>query len=264
MKLSSSRAVLVLWFGLMVAAMPGNALAAPIIYGDFSGASVWYLDVTEDTTTGDPLPLFDTPSITIDTLNFTPTADFAATAAGSGISDSTQGVLTFTIRPKDGVVLTSLFFDETGDTELSGSGTDATNTSVVASIKVTVTEVDDVAITPIMQTYGMLFTPSSGDYGLGTDGGGGPSFETDWMGQRSVDLPDLLDRNRVPFTKGATEIEVEIINTLNAASEAGTSATIAKKVLGLEVDTTPTIPEPASIAFATLALGALAARRRTR
>ena len=45
-----------------------NVEAAPITYGDFAGSTVMYLDVTENTNSGDTLPLFGAPTVAGDVL----------------------------------------------------------------------------------------------------------------------------------------------------------------------------------------------------
>jgi len=242
------------------------AQAAPINYGDFDGATVMYLDVTEDANSaGDDPPLFGAPTISGDSLDFDPVG-FSASAAGAAGNDITDGNLQFDIVAKPGKYLTNVQFSEAGDTTLAGFGTDATFTSVTAMLFLDIEEVDGVPLnSPINVIASMVFTPSSGDYGLGTDGGGGPIFSSAWSGSVTVDLLQTLTDNNVPFVNGATKVSFNLDNTLTALSEAGTSALIAKKDLdGLTV--TANVPEPSTVALAILGVlvtsaGAVGRRR---
>ena len=73
-----------------------SADATSINYGDFGGSTVMYLDVIEMANTlGDEAPLYGTPTLFGDKLDFDP-AGFAATAT-DGSLDFTDGQLNFTL-----------------------------------------------------------------------------------------------------------------------------------------------------------------------
>jgi hypothetical protein len=222
-----------------------------------------YLDVTEDANSaGDDPPLFGAPNISGDSLDFDPVG-FSASATGASGNDITDGNLKFDIVAKPGKYLTNVQFAEAGDATLAGFGTDATFVSVTAMLFIDIEEVDGVAITPVNVMASMAFTPS-GAYDLATHGGGGPLFSTGWSGSVTIDLLQALTDNNVPFVNGATRVTFNLDNTLTALSEAGTSSLIAKKDFdGLTV--TANVPEPGSLALASLALLGLSAsllRRR--
>lgn len=266
---SARRPLLLLWLAVALLALVGqpHASAAPINYGDFSGDTVTYVDVTEDSDTGDPLPLFGAPSVSADSLDFNPVA-FNANTNGAGGNDATNASLTFMVEAHPLHVIKNLTLSEAGDTTLSGFGTDATFTDVSANVFVDILEVDGVGITPISFNDSMSFTPSGGSYGLGTDGGGGPVFETVWEGSLFVDIMAELDDavadgDIAPYDFGATKISLVLDNTLTALSEEGTFALIAKKNAG-GVSFSINIPEPAAAALAVLglAVGIVASRRR--
>ena len=93
--------------------------ATSINYGDFSGSSVMYLDVTEAANSpGDAPPLFGAPAIFGDTLDFNPTG-FSA-GASDGSTDLTDGQLTLGIMAQSGLVIDSLVVSESGDYSLLG------------------------------------------------------------------------------------------------------------------------------------------------
>jgi hypothetical protein len=226
---------------------------AQINYGSFTGATVNYINVTEQSTTGDSLPLFGTPALSFNSLDFNPTG-FDAAAAGAAGLDNTGGRLTFTIQAHAGQSIPIIFFSEAGDTALAGAGTDNTSTQVTANGTITINAVDGAAIAPITQPIALTFTPSGGTYGLATDGGGLPIFHTNWTGSLSLNVSQILTNSAVPFTLGATNVSIDLVNTLTATSQADTNSLIGKKDFGFAV---VPIPEPASLALFALALIAL-------
>lgn len=241
---------------------PAALLAGSINYGNFSGATVEYLDVTEDSNTGDALPLYGAPTVQGDSLDFNPIG-FSATASGENGVDQTDGQLFFMVEAKIGSRIDGIVIEEAGDTGLTGIGTDATATQVRSDVFIDVLEIDRIPVTsPINLTASLIYSPSDGDYLLGTDGGGGPFFDTQWTGSTTVTFsPDVLG-----VTGRVTKINVTMDNQLSAISEAGTSATIAKKdtdTTGLTVEVFE-IPEPATALLLLAGCVALTGARRSR
>jgi hypothetical protein len=240
-------------------AAAGPAAAVPIDYGDHLGADVSYLAVTEDSAT-DPVPLFGPPSVTGNSIDFNPLG-FAATSSNGG-SDITDGQLTFSVVAHADRRIDSLTLNERGDTTMAGNvtpGSMGTATAVFASGVLDILEVDFAGISHITIPFSFTFTPSGGTYFLGTDGGGGPVFNTQWTGSVTLDIDAILIANAI--TGGATRISIALDNTLTAVSESGTSALIAKKDFG-GVAITSEVPEPSSLSLCGVALAALALRRR--
>lgn len=230
---------------LCVLALVSGALAAPINYGNFSGNTVDFLSVTEDTNSaGDAPPLFGAPSVSGDSIDFDPVG-FNASASGAAGIDVTDGNLKFTIKAKQGYAIDMLSLSEAGDTTLAGFGTDATFTSVTAIGVLNIDAVDGVAIAPISVNFSLAFAPSGGTYGLATDGGGGPLYAGGWSGSLLKNVEQVLIDNNVAYTLGATQVSINLDNTLTALSEAGTFSLIAKKDFG-GVSITVNIPEPAT------------------
>ena len=216
---------------------------------------------------GDVAPLFGAPGVFGDTLDFDPVG-FGASTTGGGV-DITDGNLAFMVKAKPGNSIDNIQFVERGDTTLAGFGTDTTFSSVTMHGVLNISEVDFAPINSISLPIAITnFSPSGGTYGLGTDGGGGPLFASLWSGSLLVDLTTanpavaaaFANQGIVP-TLGVTKISVNFDNTLVAISQAGTSATIAKKDNGIIITTN--IPEPTSCLIAAfgLALCGLAARR---
>jgi hypothetical protein len=236
----------------------------PINYGTHVGTTVDYVNVTEDTTTGDTLPLFGAPIFGADSIDFNPVG-FDATASGTGDTDTTGARLTFTIMAHAGKSIMNINFSEAGDTTLGGLGNDSTSTSVTASGTLTVNAVDGVAIAPLVRPIALTFTPSGGTYGLLTDAAGGPIFHTPWTGSLLVNVGQILTQAGIPFTFGASKVSIDLVNTLSAATQTGTAAVISKKDFG-GISITVNIPEPTSVVLASAAflgsVGLLLRRRR--
>jgi len=261
------------------------AQAAPINYGSFAGSTVDYLSVTEDANSaGDAPPLFGEPAtlgpvtpgypavpcvlcaIPGNSLDFDPTG-FSASAAGAAGADITDGNLTFSVVAHSGYGIGSISLSEAGDLTLAGIGTDATNVSVSGSGTLNIVAVDGVGITPIGVPISLTFMPSGGSFGLVSDGGVSAPFPffSDWSGSQTIDIAGILNaaviNGDIPaFLSGATQISINLDNTLTATSENGTSALIAKKDFGGLSVTVETIPEPATwllLSVCGLAFGAI-------
>lgn len=248
-------------------ALAAGQADAEMIHGDYSGTTVDFIGVTEDTNTGDTLPLFGAPIVSGDSLDFNPVG-FSASSSGGGAPDFTDGQLTFMIVAKDGNVIDSLFFSEAGDTSLGrGLGSlDDAETEVTADIFIDILEVDGVPINQINVSGAMTFTPSGGSYSLSGDGGGASSFQTAWSGSYFIDFLPVLTANGI--TGDVTKVSVNLDNTLRAASATGSSAFIAKKDFdGVSITSNPDqnmIPEPATVTLAALGMLAFAGWRRVR
>jgi len=232
---------------LATASITGNAATN---YGNFTGSSVEFQGVTESSGT-DPGPLFGAPTITGDTLDFNPQG-FTAYSSGGGV-DLTDGQLNFLVKALDGFAITELRFSELGDFTLAGTGTASTKVAVAASFFFDILSVDGVSINPVTVTGNMTFAPNAnGQFDLISNAGIGSL----WSGGINFDINSALTANGIPFQIGATEVRVNLDNTLLAVSESGSAAYIAKKDFkgfGL----TAIVPEPSSMAIALLGAAAL-------
>jgi hypothetical protein len=234
-------------------------LGAPINYGSYSGNTVIFQNVTEDSST-DPVPLFGAPTQTADSLSFSPVS-FGASASGAGGVDLTDGTLAMKLQAKPGFGVHSFALSEAGDYTIAGSGgTSATTAQVSATIFIRVLEVDNAGVTPFGPDLNLIFTPTGtpptafgGQYHYGPDSGIGVI----WSGGTSVDIDAVLAGAGYGPTHHATLVSVTMDNTLLAVSEAGTVSFIKKKALD---GVTITVPEPGMLSM--LLIGAMALSRR--
>lgn len=264
--------------GLLVLATASQlSSAAQINYGTHAGTHVNYVNVTEDTDA--PLPLFGPPFVTSNSMDFNPTGFVASsTNVASEVTDSN---LVFGVTAKSGSRISKIILSEAGDTTLGGNvspGSTSTASAVFASGVLDIHEVDFVGINHISVPFSLTFAPSGGTYFLGTDGGGGPLFSTNWTGSVTLDVNAILIANGFVIPPGpldpdggATRISINLDNTLQAVSQLGTSATIGKKDFSaltivanvpFEPGGVPEVPEPAAIGV--LAALALLVQRRRR
>ena len=278
-RVSHAFAVAAALVGLAFLVRPSQA--AQVNYGTFMGDHITFINVTEDSGPDEPLPLFGAPIVTGDSIDFNPVG-FDATSAGPG-SDTTDSNLVFGVSAKSGSRISAITFSEAGDTTLAGNvtpGSMGTASAVFASGVLDIHEVDFQGINHISVPFAFTFTPSGGTFFLGTDGGGGPVFNTQWTGSATLDIDAILIANGFTIPQGvidpdggATRISIDLDNTLTAVSQLGTSSTIGKKDFGAQVRRSnvpgepggdPEIPEPASAALAALAAAAWSLRRRER
>jgi hypothetical protein len=206
----------------LLAVSGSRQASATVNHGDFIGASVDFLQVSETTTTaGDPEPIWadavNPVEIQGDHLMFAPSA--FTSSCSSGGSDSTESVLTTTISAQPGGHIDNVTLVEAGDailTTFPPFGNPGTNGSTALSGTVTVTATTGGPIAPVVIPFTGSFTPS-GTFALPTNYGA-----SNWTGSVSVDVASV-----VPL---ATEAVLSLTNTLDTNCAAGsTAATVQKK-----------------------------------
>jgi hypothetical protein len=231
--------------------------AASINYGNFNdfagGGVVQYTNVTESSAT-DAVPLYQAPAVTVNLLDFDPQA-FAASSVG-GAPDLTDGQLNTGFSTLLGTGITTLVIQEGGDFSLAGVGTAATSVVYGLFAKVTVQQVDGVAVTPFTVVGSASFNKNLI---------ANPGTNQPWAAALLLDLgPALVTNGYGGYSLGVTKGELVIDNTLIALSEANTVAFLAKKDLNITpggpLDPNNVIPEPAAAVLvlvgASLGLGA--------
>lgn len=249
-----ARGIVAIAMFLALLSIPTSARAASINYGNFGPISpgITFQSVTESSGT-DPVPLFGPPTSTFVTgLNFAPSS-FVANSSG-GAADTTDGQLNFTVTgtPQQGVGIQSISLFEAGDYTLLGVGTAATQAIVGAIIRVTVLEIDGVAIAPLN------LAPSNAAVGFNLVAN--PGVVQPWSLGLGINIQGQLPGG---FTIGATKVEVSINNQLNTLTESGSLAFMAKKEFQLTVQPAEVeIPEPGSAMLILGACGMAIVRRR--
>lgn len=244
---------------VLLAAATSGARAVSTNYGNFVGATVQYIDVTETTVT-DPLPLFGAPVVAGDFIDFAPVS-YNSSAVGPGGSDVTAGTVDAMVAALAGYYITDLHFSDQGDFTLAGAGGLGTFASVTGGVEVTVTEVDGVAITPVVITDALTYSPSNGDWNM-QDDASGLILGGFWTGSLDMDVTQALVDAGVAVNWGATKLSLAYDNELTATSESGTSTLIAKK--DVSIGATTAVPEPTAAIMAGLGGLALLAFRRRR
>jgi hypothetical protein len=243
------------------------AHAVPINYGDHSGASIEYLQVTENSAT-DPTPLFGQPVVSGDSIDFNPQNFFALSDFQAPPVDTTDGYLTFGVDAKSGFAIETISFQEGGALSVGGFGTDLTYVDVSAIGFINVLAVDNAPIGVVQIPINIPFNfgsnggQNNGTWRLGSEGAYNGFL---WTGFQAIDVKQwLLDNTNINVQYGATKITVALDNILKAQSEPFAGAFIDKKDFGglsVTVDGVPIIPEPATWLLAICGLAAGAARR---
>ena len=235
--------------------------AGTINHGDFMGAGVSYISVTESSNTDD-VPLFGTPVVVGNQLRFfepvplpNPSLGFGASSVG-GVSDVTDGFLSFMIRPKQGLFVSKLGFREGGDYVLDGfPGDQAKVTANLIIQSIRIDEVNGVPVAPIS----LSGVATSSDV-LGVD----PSVDT-WGNMLMFNIDAALAQHNYPNTSGATKLTVRLNDSLLALTQGSGIANIVKKQFNIDIDTRideNMIPEPTSLALVMFGMIAFASGRR--
>ncbi len=238
---------------LAIVGVASSSALAGINYGDFNSTRYVYRQVTESSLT-DPVPLFNAPSVSGDTLKFNPTFQSSASAGpGNFAVDQTDGQLNFGIDAKPGQFISQFSFTEAGDYSLIGLTGATAQATVACPVNVRITEVNGVALgATLLGQFNLTFT-SGGIFNFPPTVSGGL-----WNGTGSFDVAAFLVANGI--VGNATKVEIAIDNKLTTLAANGAQATINKKLIdGVTINV---LPAPGSLAL--LGLAGLAAGRRRR
>ena len=255
------RAVLVFVLGVGFAAS-ASAVPTDHLYGDLFGTNYSFTSVKETVQTADddPNPLFEAPALAGDSLIFTPSS-FDAAAVNNAF-DSTHSTFNATITSTSTASIDIILIEEGGDYSMFGPGSDGTFVS--ASMGGTLQILNSTNAGDIGQiiTWGgtgsdfeAVFTPGLAPDGTSLFETNPPNGSFAWTASVAIDIASLFP--------GATQVELQFNNQLQAFAAAGASASIQKKAIDGPKITV--IPEPGTAALLALGLSGLAIRsRRTR
>lgn len=209
--------------------------SATVLPGPLAGETVTYTDIQDQN------GLFGSPTLTGDTLSFTP-QQFSAESQGLDF-DFVDGFLSTLITANQGQFIESFTLTEAGAYRLNGvagAGTNATSVTVDTVFAITVLGVDSgPGAGTLLVDEAELFTANLGGGAIGGS----------WIGSTEVNIAALAADAGI--TGNITQVRLTLDNQLTAISENGTFAFIDKKgVSAVSI----TIPEPSS---AFLALGGL-------
>ncbi len=226
-----------------------SSQAASVNYGNFGPVApgVSFLQVTESSIT-DPLPFYGAPAVSVTGLDFAPLGFAAATSAGG--ADLSDGQLNFTIVGGGLVGISGINLFESGEYTLTGLGGAGTAAFAGATLRVSVTEINNAAIAPI----NLLPVNASVSFSLPGNAGTAQPWSLGMFVDVDAQLAALGYAGDL-----ATRLDVVIDNTLVAMSQPGNESYIAKKDFGILI-----VPEPSSMALAGLALGGFFLARRKR
>jgi hypothetical protein len=226
-----------------------SARAAVIVYGNFGPIppGISFLGVQESSGT-DAVPLYGPPTPSAAPgLDFNP-VNFVASSTGAN-ADVTDGQLNFSVKAAGGIGELSLF--EGGDYSLNGIGSAPASVFAGLSMRLTITEVDNVAVAPInVPVSANSFSANSP-----------PNAFAGWnLGLLQTLQAALVG---VPHTIGATKVDVAIDNDLTAISSVNSTALIAKKEFQVAVnsDISQISPEPGALLVGMAVCGFLGRRR---
>lgn len=263
-----------------VAAVPGGAQAAEIVYGDMMGTDVTFIGVRE--ASDDPLPLYGAPNLIAppaptfpcvlannctvngNSLTFNPALFNAASAAQVPPSDTTDGQLLFMAQAKPGKVIQNMQIQEGGALTVAGPAATTTNDTYVdvsAVGFVTVLAIDGVDVNPIAIPIDVKFNFGVGGNGTWRRIAEGAANGQAWQGLQLLNISQELANRGHSFQFGATKVNFNLDNTLFAQSEPTGTAMIDKKLFFI---VTFNIPEPASASLVLIALAMLGFVRRGR
>lgn len=236
-------------------ALAGTASA--VDYGDFMDptGTVAYNNVS------DVNGLFGAPSVSLNSLDFTPTGFQALCSTGLGCpgAASTSDMLTLDIQAVAGQQITEITITEGLDYQLQAFGTGAfASVTVVANVFIDIFEINGVSVNDISQAFSLSYDPANSFSVFGPTGIAGGLFS----GELTVDIQSILTANAV--LGEATGVRISFDNTLQAFHAGGGQALIRKRdadFVSLTINGGNPVPEPGTALLVMGGLALLAGRR---
>jgi hypothetical protein len=244
----------------LAALAPAVSQAAIFNYTDKIGTEIKFTGISENTHR-DLLPLFGAPTLSGNTLDFTPINFYSDSQFAAPPFDLTDGLLQFMGMSQPGFAIQNITFAEGGALSvLGGSATANTLVDVSAVGFIDVFEVDNVAIDKERIDIELTFSFGVGGNGTWRRIPEGLVNGQPWTGSQFINIKQELLARGIAVVNGATLIKVNLDNSLYAQSELVGGAYIDKKDF---FTVTTNIPEPTSclLAMFGLVVGGLAARR---
>ena len=243
---------------MMTLGFSGAANAA--LYGDFMDLTgqVSYLNVQ------DVNGLYGAPSVSLDSLDFTPTS-FEAQCSQCPGGSTTSDILTLDIQASGGRAISEIQINEGLDYSIqSYDSTGFASALVTALLFIDITEVNGVAINGLNANIPVVFSPAPNPTVAGFN-----NTETGViLGELTLDIAQIIADAGGMDGAEATRISISFDNTLTATHVgAGGQARIRKRdtdFVSMTVISTNLTPEPTTAVLLMGGLAALAARRERR
>lgn len=239
-------------------AIPYQATAEVLPYGNFGGADVMFIDVVEDTGDDEPEGLFGAPDVVAsNTLDFDPLRFTSSAPTNTADMSFVDGLLNFTLMSTDNSFdIMNVRFYEAGDYSLIGVGAAQASAKVEAEVDYAVTHVNgDQLIQALVGTGAVVFTPDS-VFDLN-----GSNTNGQWTGTLNVDVRALLDSKQI--VGAATKINFVVRNAQTTETSEGGVAFVAKKDFSVSI-LGEIVPEPSGLSLILPGLFACLQRCRRR